>query len=672
MKIEIDQKVFDKFPSYKRRIIVAQDINNKGEDDERFNFLTLQQNNIRKNHFLCQTPELEPPIKKWMDIFKDMGLDPFITNPSVYALIRMCVEEKKIPFINKIVAICNYISLKYLTPCGADDLHLIEGDCQLKIALGTEIFIPINSMKIQNPEKNEIIYTDQKRVLCRRWVWHQNEFTKITEDTTAAIINLDLMSPAGEEVDHAATREMKELILKFCGGSIQDFLLHTEQDSVEIQINQSDEEIIDATGVKDLLKIPETSPHPDKETIGVWHLTDLVERGVIEDVVVFDDFLAILDREEKITIYQGFDPTSPNLHIGHLVSLRVLRWFQLRGHKVIFLIGDATALVGDPSGQSMKRDMLTPEIVKTNMMTYQAQASKILDFERGENPVEFKRNSEWLLRLTLGDLLQLFAKITVQRLLERDMFRERMKKGDPLFYVETIYPLLQGYDSVAMEVDAELGGSDQLFNMLVGRDLVKEYLCKTKYVLTTPLLAGFDGRKMSKTYGNTVDLIASPYEKFLKIMEVKDQLIEIYFSLLTNLSHDWIKKIRPLVVRKPKDLKQRLAYEIVAMLDGHEAAKKAYKEYVRVTTQAQLPKEIEGVHYEKDGNVQSINVIELLHGVKPSVFKSKAEIRRLIQQKGLTVNGQLVEGIDKEISIGRADEIIFRIGKKKFYMITFK
>lgn len=404
-----------------------------------------------------------------------------------------------------------------------------------------------------------------------------------------------------------------------------------------------------------------------------WSFEDLKRRGLIEEIIVEESFRKRLKSDEPIKIYQGFDPTSPTLHIGHLVSLRVLRWFQLQGHRVIFLIGDATGLIGDPTGRSRQREMLTPEIVAQNMVTYRDQAGLILNFDDPENSVELLQNSKWLLGLTLKDMLHLMAKITIQQLIERDMFQERMKKGEPLFYVETIYPLLQGYDSVAMEVDAELGGRDQLFNMLVGRDLVRDYRGKEKFVITTPLLPGLDGEKMSKTKGNTVDLAAPPFEMFDKIMQVRDSLIITYFELLTDAPEAELETLRKAVEKDPLGTKERLALEIVMMLHSKEEAERAHREFIAVRRERELPQAMPLVSLrEADLPAEVITIVDLLVSTDPRILPSKSEARRLIEQGGLHFNGSRVEDIRLSVAIEELDGAIIQVGKRRFYKVKLQ
>jgi tyrosyl-tRNA synthetase len=303
------------------------------------------------------------------------------------------------------------------------------------------------------------------------------------------------------------------------------------------------------------------------------------------------------------------------------------------------------------------------------MASYREQAGMILEFDAGaDNPVEVVRNSEWLLKMDLGSVLGLMSRITAQRLLERDMFQVRMKKGEPLGYVETIYPLLQGYDSVAMEVDAEVGGRDQLFNMLVGRDLAKSFLDKDKHVLTTPLLPGFDGRKMSKTYGNTVNLRATPFELYDGIMRVHDELILLYARLLTDLSWPELARLEADLADDPMAVKERVAHELTAGFHGADAAAGAELEYVRVRREGSTPKEMDvaRVPSSPDGGL----LLDYLAAAEPAVAASKAELKRLVRQGGLTLGDDKITDVGAQVRPGDLDGKVLRLGKKRFFRLT--
>lgn len=388
-------------------------------------------------------------------------------------------------------------------------------------------------------------------------------------------------------------------------------------------------------------------------------IEEVLTKGV-EKILPSKEGLKDLMRRRKIRLYLGIDPTSPQLHLGHAIPLRKLREFQELGHEVILLFGTFTAQIGDPSGRDEKRKPLTLSQIKKNMATYKEQASKILDLSK----IKIKYNGDWLTKLTFPDLIKLASHFTTSRLLERDMFQRRLKRGGEVWLNELLYPLMQGYDSVAMDVDLEIGASDQLFNMLVGRKLQRIFNKKEKFVLTTPMLVGLDGRKMSKTYGNTVNILDSPNEMYGKLMSLKDDLIIDYFKLCTDLPLAEISEIEKKLKRReinPKEAKAKLAKEIVKIYHGEKAAKEAEKEFERVFKEKKLPEKIPQMEIKE----KKLNILDLL--VKTKLTSSKSEAKRLIFQKGVKINGELKKDWKENLEIKKG--MIIQVGKRKFLKI---
>jgi len=389
-------------------------------------------------------------------------------------------------------------------------------------------------------------------------------------------------------------------------------------------------------------------------------IEEVLTKGV-EEILPNKEQLKNLMMKRKIRIYLGIDPTSPQLHLGHAIALRKLKDFQDLGHEVILLFGTFTARIGDPSGRDKKRKPLTPSQIEKNMKTYKDQSSKILDFSR----VKIKGNADWLEKLNFNDLVKIASQFTISRLLERDMFQERIRAGGEVWLNELMYPLMQGYDSVAMDVDLEIGSSDQLFNALVGRKLQKIFRNKEKFILITPMLLGLDGRKMSKTYGNTVNLTDPPAEMYGKLMSLKDELILLYFQLCTNLPLKEIKEIERELRRKeinPIEAKSRLAREIVTIYHGWEKAEEAEKEFNRVFREKKLPLKIPVIQIKE----KKLNILELL--TKTKLISSKSEAKRLILQKAVKINGVLKENWQEIIEIKK--EMVIKVGKRRFKKIV--
>ena len=411
----------------------------------------------------------------------------------------------------------------------------------------------------------------------------------------------------------------------------------------------------------------------------------LLKRGCV-DVISESELKHKLGLGRQLIIKAGFDPTAPDLHLGHTVLLRKLRHFQDRGHKVIFLIGDATALVGDPSGQTQTRKMLTWDEVRANAATYLQQVKAILSTDR--KVFEVRYNSEWFLgrspqnrpqgleTFDFGKWVQLASHYTVARLLERDDFSKRLKSGKPLSMLELFYPLMQGYDSVKIaeqhgHCDVELGGSDQTFNLLVGRDLLREYGHDPQVVITMPLLEGLDGvQKMSKSLGNHVGIQEEPKEMFGKLMSIPDTLLIKYFTLLTDMRETLLQSLdRHLQARQinPRDVKIDLAAMIVKQYHGDDVARGVRDEFIRVFSKRELPADMPTVTVSGNGD-NAVDMVALL--VSAQLAKTKNEARRLIKQGGVKLNGTPVSG--PQVSLAQADGAVLQVGSRHFRKLAAK
>ncbi|MFA5133228.1 MAG: tyrosine--tRNA ligase [Patescibacteria group bacterium] len=387
-------------------------------------------------------------------------------------------------------------------------------------------------------------------------------------------------------------------------------------------------------------------------------LEEVLTRGV-ENIYPSRDFLEkLLKSNKKLTIYTGYDPTAPTLHIGHGITMLKLRQFQDLGHKIIFLIGDFTGMIGDPTDKASARQQLTREQVLKNCKEYKKQASAILRFS-GKNPVEIKYNSKWFSKMNFGDVLELSSKFTVQRMLERDMFQVRMGEGRPIYVHEFMYPIMQAYDSVIMDVDGEVGGNDQTFNMLAGRDLVKAMKNKEKFVLTMKLLTDASGKKMGKSEGNMIALADSAEEMFGKVMSWSDEMIVRGFELCTKLAADEIKKMENELAKgaNPRDLKLKLAFEIVKTFLGEKEAGKAEDNFIKTFSKKEVPEEI------KEVKIKSKNILDVL--VESGLCSSKGDARRNVEQGGVSIDGETVKDFNFEIKSGA----VIKKGKRHFVKI---
>jgi len=371
-----------------------------------------------------------------------------------------------------------------------------------------------------------------------------------------------------------------------------------------------------------------------------------------------------LKMNKPLKVKAGFDPTAPDIHLGHTVLIRKMKHFQDMGHDVVFLIGDFTGLIGDPSGQSIIRPPMTREQIKKNAETYKTQVFKILDPEK--TIIDF--NSRWLAKLTSFDIIKLTAKYTVARILERDDFTNRLKKGQPISVHELLYPLMQAYDSVALKADVELGGTDQKFNLLVGREIQREFNQQPQIVMTMPLLEGLDGvEKMSKSLDNYIGITEPPEEIFGKIMSISDQLMFRYYELLTDEPLSRIEKWKEDTKEEkmnPKDLKSKLAQEIISNFWGQEKAKAAALEFEKIFKYKEIPSNIEKIIV----STQNQSLIDLF--IDKNIFSSRGEAKRMIRQGGVYIDGQRIEDIGLKLNFNTQKEFILKIGKRKFYRLV--
>jgi tyrosyl-tRNA synthetase len=385
----------------------------------------------------------------------------------------------------------------------------------------------------------------------------------------------------------------------------------------------------------------------------------IIKRGVVE-IIEEEELLKKLKEGRLLRIKAGFDPTAPDLHLGHTVLLQKLRQFQQLGHEVYFVIGDFTAMIGDPTGRSETRPPLSREEVLENAKTYEHQVFKILDPEK----TNIVFNSTWLSGLGTEGIIKLAGKYTVARMLERDDFSKRFREGVPIYIHEFIYPLLQGYDSVFLKADVELGGTDQKFNLLVGRDLQRAFGQEPQVCITLPLLVGLDGvRKMSKSYQNYVAIQEEPESMFGKIMSISDDLMWDYYTLLTDYTEEEIENFKKNL--HPMDAKKKLAHFIVERFHGKEQADKALEFFVKTFSEREFP--------------EDAPIIEVPYGLKRRAYEllfelgiesSKNSARRVVEGGGLRINGAKMEDPNQEIEI--KGELRLQVGKKRFYRVVPK
>lgn len=385
-----------------------------------------------------------------------------------------------------------------------------------------------------------------------------------------------------------------------------------------------------------------------------------IKRGTV-DIIPLEELKRKLETGRPLRVKLGLDPSAPDLHLGHTVVLNKLRQFQDLGHVVIFLVGDFTGMIGDPTGRSETRKPLTREQIQANADTYTHQAFKILDPQR----TEIRFNSEWMGEISSADMIRLCSQYTVARLLERDDFAKRFRENTPIHVHELLYPLVQGYDSVALRADVELGGTDQRFNLLVGRDLQRAYGQEPQAILTMPLLEGTDGvQKMSKSLGNYIGITEPPTEIYGKVMSISDQLMLKYYELLSAVDSARVDAIKRGEIH-PMEAKQQLAAELVARFHGIEAGERAAIDFVQRFQRRELPTDIETFSWS--GQESTVWICHLMR--EAGLVKSTSEARRLIMQGGVRLDGEKLD--DADFQVPASGEKILQVGRRRIMRVVF-
>lgn len=391
-------------------------------------------------------------------------------------------------------------------------------------------------------------------------------------------------------------------------------------------------------------------------------IEEVLTRAVV-DIIVYDDLKKALKSGRKLRIKLGIDPTGPLLHIGRAVPLFKLRQFQRMGHQIVLIIGNGTALIGDASDKDTERPLLTTEQIEKNMETYKEQVGRILDLDK----VEFRYNGDWLLPLTFKDVIRLASRFTVAQMIQRENFSNRWDEGKPIGLHEIMYPLMQGFDSVAINADVEIGGTDQLFNLMAGRTLQEDFGQPPQNILTMNMIPGTDGRKMSTSWGNAVWILDEPREQFGKIMSMGDHVIPVYMESITALPIEEVREVEEGLekgVVHPMDAKKRLAWEIVRMFHGDEAADRAREDFERQFQQRGLPSEIPAVSLErargdKADEQGQVGILDLL--VNTGLAPNRKQAQRLVEQGGVSIDGERVT--DREARVAPIEGMLLKVGR---------
>ena len=571
------------------------------------------------------------PVAVWHTALEAAGVDPAAHPPSIENLLTRAHAED-VPRVGPVVDLANAISLKHLVPVGAHDLDRLRGDMQVRLARGDEFFTGLGETAVGLVPKGEPVYADDREVRTRWWVGRQGDRGKVTAATRNVLFPIDGFAGSTADAARAAVEELAALAAELLGAKTRVLWVDKSTPAANLGYEPREPDAVDRLLAKGFVEL-----YPS--------------RGEVE---------RRLRAGEKLTVYLGVDPTSPVIHIGHAVAIRKLAELQKLGHKIILLIGDFTGRIGDPTGKDASRVPLTKEQVLENAQSYKDQVAKILRFDGG-NAAELRFNGDWWDPMTAREMIQLAAQFTVQQMIQRDMFQRRLAENKPIGLHEFTYPLLQGYDSVAMNVDGEIGGTDQTFNMLAGRMLMQALQNKEKVVFVTGLLPGTDGRKMSKSFGNVIGVSDPPYDVYARVMSLSDDLLLTYYEMCTDLDEDALDEVRHAFANglNPMTLKKRLARYITAAYHDEAAALAAEERFEREVQRHELPSEMPTVRLDSAG---PWNVADLV--VAAGLAPSKSEARRLVDGGAVRIDDQPVR--DRAATVEVHDGAVLRAGKRAF------
>ena len=643
MFFRVDEKVFEKIPELMIGLVVAEHIDNTGENEAVVKLLTDE---VKKQQELLQDTPVKtlPDLQLYHEEMKALGINPNRYPVSIEALLARVVRQGELPVLTDAVNAGNYISVKYHMPVGAHDIDSLTGDLEVR---------PANEADVQNPENDldgdvvadgECVYISGNTVRTRRYIWRQTEAGRLGKDAKNIVFPID-GSLQNEEKLTEALDELAALVEEELGAETRIIIIDKDHPEANIGELSEEERVIEDT-IKVMLK-------------------GVAQHTAIADIRTKLEHAAKENRPLNIKL--GLDPSAPDIHLGHSVVLRKIRQLQDLGHRATIIIGDFTGMIGDPTGKSATRKQLSREQVEENARTYLEQIFKIVD----ESKTTTFYNSEWLSKMTFADVIELAAKCTVARMLERDDFKNRYENHLPLSVHEFFYPLMQAYDSVAIKADIELGGTDQTFNILMGRNIQRDFGQEPQLTLFMPLLEGLDGvQKMSKSLGNYIGISEPPAVMYEKCMKIPDNMIIKYYNLCTDVHPDEVAAIEKRLENgeNPRDVKMELASEIVALYHGKEEAEKARERFVQVFQKEEVPDDIPEIRLSAaDTAPMSVQVSTAL--VEAGAYKAKNEIRRIFDQGGAKLNEEKVANYN---SFTAKDGDVLRLGKNKLFRIVIE
>ena len=644
MFFKIDKKIANVNGGIYTGVVVAYNLDNKkkcSQTDE------LLKSIIDKtaNDFEGKNLKSYDGLNDYREALKTFNINPAKYPCSIEAILERIIKKHDFPSISPVVDLGNYISIKYGVPVGVHDIDSFNNE-DLCIRLTTKEDLQNEENKTENDTlyENEPVYAVSNSIRTRRWIWRQMKSGKVSEKSKNFIFPIDGFISNKEVID-AACNELVSLLDKIFNVKAESGII-TAQDP-EFRFGKMTKE--------------------EKE---IEEQIEIMLKGVEQHTPVSEirNKIKKAKKEKRpLRIKLGLDPSAPDIHIGHSVVLRKIHQLQELGAVAVIIIGDFTGMIGDPTGKSATRKQLTKKQVEENANTYMTQIFKIID----KNKTEMYYNSEWLSKMSFADVIELSSKCTVARMLERDDFNKRYTNHQPLSVHEFFYPLMQAYDSVAVKADIELGGTDQTFNILMGRNIQRDYNQEPQLVLFMPLLEGIDGKeKMSKSLGNYIGINEDSAVIFEKVMKIPDNMILKYFNLCTDVHPSDIKNLQKRLDNgeNPRDIKMILAREITALYCGDKKAKEAEDRFKAVFQQNQVPDDVKVLKISADGNsADADKLITLL--VSEKYYESKSQVRRLFQQGGASWDNEKITDASKLV-ITKGEHIL-KLGKSNFFKVVY-
>lgn len=641
MKFTVEKRIFQAAPNICIGVVVAKGIDNSTTNDELVANLQKAVENAQSKYDGQSAKEITE-LKVYRDTLEKLSINPNKFPCSIEALLNRIVKNKGVPSISAVVDLLNTISITYNVAIGAHDMDTLVDGLALRYSVEDDVYDAFTEEVSDKIKGEELIYASGNQIRTRRWIWRQSDLGRVTSDSKNIVFSIDGFQDNRDSVI-AARNALAEQLANIFGCDVKTGLLEQKNRTFEMDELSAEEQVIEDT-IQVMLK--GTAEHTDVDDV----------REKLEHVFA---------EKRPLRIKLGLDPSAPDIHIGHAVVLRKVRQLQELGHKAIIIIGDFTGRIGDPTGKSKTRKPLTDEEVKKNAKTYTDQVFKIID----ESKTEVRFNSDWLGKMSFADVIDLAAKCTVARIMERDDFNNRFTNHLPIAVHEFFYPLMQAYDSVAIEADVELGGTDQIFNVLMGRNIQRDYGQDPQITLFMPILEGIDGvEKMSKSLGNYIGIDEAPDIIYRKVMQIPDNCIVKYFTLCTDYKPSEIEVIEARLGKgeNPRDIKMELAFEITALYQGKEAATEAQQHFVEAYQKNVAPENTPTIEVKiEEGKALGESIIDAL--LTDSRFKTKSEIRRMFKQNAVSLNN--VKITDPSTIAEVTDGDILQVGKGKFYKI---